>query len=421
MLTQVPPVERVAMISVHTSPLAQPGAGDGGGLNVYVLETARRLAARGVAVDVFTRASAPDAPPRVTVADGLDVHHVAAGTRAPVAKEELPGLLSAFLLGMERHVERHLPDLLPDVVHAHYWLSGWVGRRLRDRWGVPFVQSFHTLARVKNDARPPGEEPEPIQRVVGESRLVEEADHIVVSVCGEARLLHEVHGTSGARLSVVPPGVDHDVFRPGAAEAPPIAPPGDGPLLLFVGRLQPLKGPDVAIETLARVRRTVPDARLLVVGGTSGRGEGRTGPAELGELARKLGVGDAVAVVGPLPQRHLGDLYRAASVVLVPSRTESFGLVALEAQACGTPVVAADVGGLRSVVEGGVLVPGHDPGDHAAAVVSLLTDDERRARAVERGLRRADGASWDDTVDQLIDVYAETSQRAAQAVRQLGA
>ncbi|MGH3441721.1 MAG: glycosyltransferase, partial [Nitriliruptorales bacterium] len=249
MLTELPAVERVAMIAMHTSPLAQPGSGDGGGLNVYVLETARRLAARGVGVDVFTRASAPDAPPRVTVSDGFDVHHVAAGPRAPVAKEDLPNLLCAFLLGLERHVEQHLPDANPDVVHAHYWLSGWVGRRLRERWGVPFVQSFHTLARVKNESRTPGDEPEPMLRVVGETHLVEEADRIVVSVCGEARLLHRLHGTSGARLSVVPPGVDHDIFHPGEADPPASAPPGDGPLLLFVGRLQPLKGPDVAVET----------------------------------------------------------------------------------------------------------------------------------------------------------------------------
>ncbi|MDP8927818.1 MAG: glycosyltransferase, partial [Actinomycetota bacterium] len=255
------PVRRVAIISLHTSPLDQPGAGDGGGLNVYVLEVARRLAARGVEIDVFTRATHPADPPVLKLEERLAVHHIEAGPRKQLPKDALSNHLCAFLLALESHLAGRGRDY--DVVHAHYWLSGWVGRQLRRRWRVPLVQSFHTLARVKNAALAPGDEPEPVVRLLAEERLVEEADRIVVSVCGEASLLHSTYGISGRRLAVVPPGVDLDVFHPGPAANPPDAPPGDGPLLLFVGRLQPLKSPDVAVRTLAHVRLEVPDARLL--------------------------------------------------------------------------------------------------------------------------------------------------------------
>lgn len=395
---------RVAVLSVHTSPLAQPGTGDGGGLNVYVVEVARRMASRGITVDVFTRRTSPDQPDLVAVADGLAVRHVSAGPPAPVDKGELPRHLCDFLASVEQHPAY-------DVVHAHYWLSGWVGRRLRDRWDVPLVQSFHTLAKVKNASLAPGDEPEPEGRLLAEGQVIAEADRIVVPVCGEARFLHREYAVSGARLSVVPPGVDLDVFHPGPAPRPDEAPPGDGPLLLFVGRLQPLKGPDVAVRTLAAVRDTVPDVRLLVVGGTSGNGAGRSDPHELRMLAASLGVGDAVAFGPARPQRALADLYRSADVVLVPSRSESFGLVALEAQACATPVVAADVGGLSAAVRGGTLVHGHDPADHAAAVVALLTDPDHHRRATAAGARAARSASCDRTVDGLLDVYREVLRR----------
>lgn len=411
-----PDVRRVAMLSVHTSPLHQPGTGDGGGLNVYVMETGRRLAARGVHVDVYTRATEPDLPSVVEIADGFEVHHVVAGPVAPIDKNDLPDHLWAFLLGIENHVNEHGVDRAYDALHSHYWLSGWVGRRLRDRWAVPLVQSFHTLARVKNAALAPGDEPEPTVRLRAEARIVDEADRIVVPVCGEARLLHRTYGTSGARLSVVRPGVDLNRFRPdGPVATPDEAPAGDGPLLLFVGRLQPLKGPDVAVRTLAEVRRTVSDARLLMIGGASGSGRELSTPRDLRALAEDLGVADAVGVGPARPQEVLSGIYRAADVLLVPSRSESFGLVALEAQACGTPVVAADVGGLRAVVDGGgTLVAGHDPRDHAAAVLEFLRDRDLRARTSAAGIRNAAGASWERTVDGLVGVYGEVGSEAAE-------
>ncbi len=405
-------VDRVALISVHTSPLAQPGTGDGGGLNVYVREVARRLAERGVHVDIFTRRSDPDQPATVTLTPGVAVHHLDVGPARPVDKDELANHLCAFVLALQRHptAGRH------DVIHAHYWLSGWVGRRLAPRWDVPLIQTFHTLGALKNATLAPGDRPEPALRLLAEERVARDADRVLVLTCGEARLLHRTYGLSGQRLTVVPAGVDLARFGPTAdlAEPRPTVRAG-APQLLFVGRLQPLKGPDVAIRTLAEVRRTVPDAWLRIVGGASGNGHGTMGPAQLRSLAEELGVGDAVVFEDAIDQDTLAERYRAADVLLAPSRSETFGLVALEAQACGTPVVAADVPGLEAVVrDGGTLVPGHDERDHAAAVVGYLRDPERHEAARRAGIAAARAASWDRTVDRSLDVYDEVvAERAA--------
>jgi D-inositol-3-phosphate glycosyltransferase len=404
-----PAVGRVALLSVHTSPMDQPGSGDGGGLNVYVVEVATRLARRGIAVDVFTRATDPTAPRTVPLAPGVDVHTIEAGPVAPLPKDELANHLCAFTMGLLRHPTAGTHDL----VHAHYWLSGWVGRRVADRWDVPFVQTFHTLGVLKNATLAPGDRPESPLRLAAERRIARSADRILALTCGEGRLLHRAFGVSGARMSVVPAGVDLDTFGPTPTTADlaarSLAPDGDGPLLLFVGRLQPLKGPDIAVRTLARLRRTRPDARLLIVGGTSGNGAGRTGPRELGELATDLGVADAIRVLPARPQRDLAALYRLADVVVVPSRSETFGLVALEAQACGTPVVAAGVDGLTDTVgAGGTLVAGHDPADHARAVEATLADPDRYAATVAAGIAHARRTSWDRTVERLTDVYGSS-------------
>ncbi|MTV24456.1 glycosyltransferase [Nitriliruptoraceae bacterium ZYF776] len=396
-------VRRVGVLSVHTSPLDQPGHGDGGGLNVSVAETSRRLADRGVHVDVFTRATDPSRPARVVAHRGRDggvveVHHLVAGPVAPVAKEDVANHLCAFLLGLERHPSAGTHD----VLHSHYWLSGWVGRRLAARAGVPLVHTFHTLGLLKNAHLAPGDTAEPPLRLLAEAAVARDADRTTVLTCEEASLLHRAHGLSGQRISVVPAGVDLDRFSPAAA------PRRDRPpTLLFVGRLQLLKGPEVAVRTLAAVREHVPGARLRIVGGRSGDVAG-TDPAQLRALAAELGVADGLALEPAVPQRELAQRYRDSDVLLVPSRSETFGLVALEAQASGVPVVAADVPGLRAVVgDGGTLVPGHDPADHAAAVVAYLTDPARAAAAAEAGLARARAASWDVTVDRLLRVYAE--------------
>ncbi|MEY3019079.1 MAG: hypothetical protein RLZZ272_63 [Actinomycetota bacterium] len=409
-------VARIGLISVHTSPLDRPGTGDGGGLNVYVREVARRMAARGVEVDVFTRRTGPEDAGTVELAPGARVHHIEAGPSTVVAKEDAANLLCAFLLAMERH-----PAVAGlDVLHAHYWLSGWVGRRLAERTGIPLVQTFHTLGTLKNAALAPGDRPEPPLRLYAEEEVARAADRVLVLTCGEARLFHRSFGLSGARLTVVPAGVDLDLFHPDADDpaADVVAPRQrrDDPELLFAGRLQPLKGPDLAVRILAEVRRRVPGARLRIVGGASGD-LGMT-PVALTALAEELGVAEAVAFEPALDQAALAARYRAADVVLVPSRTETFGLVALEAQACGTPVVAAAVGGLTAVVgEGGTLVEGHDPADHAAAVLAYLEDPGLAAAAGAAGVRTGRAASWEHTVDRLLAAYEDVVREMA-AVRE---
>lgn len=392
---------RVGLLSVHTSPLDQPGTGDGGGLNVFVLQTARRLAARGVEVDVYTRRADPGQPVTEQLAHGLHLHRIDTGTPGPMDKQDLASRLCAFVAGMQRHETAGTHD----VLHAHYWLSGWVARRLRGDWDVPIVVTYHTLGVLKNANLAPGDLPEPALRLVAERRIASDADRIAVLTCGEARIVHRTFGVSGSRIGVVPAGVDLDAFGP---DGPRPTVPGEGPLLLFVGRLQPLKGPDVAIRTLAHVREHLPGARLAVVGGASGNGDGRTGPTQLRDLAARLGVADAVSFHDPVPQGAVAGWYRAADVLLAPSRSETFGLVALEAQACGTPVVAADVPGLRATVRsGGVLVSGHDPRDHAAAVVDVLGDPAVARRLRDGGLAFAASTTWDNTVDRLLRIYGE--------------
>ena len=403
------PLRRVGFLSVHTSPLDQPGTGDGGGLNVYVREVAVRMAERGVTVDVYTRRTDLSAPDTVALRDGVLVHHVDAGPPCPLPKEEVANQLCAFVLALERHPTAATHD----VLHGHYWLSGWVGRRVGRRWGTPFVQTFHTLGALKNATLAPGDRPEPPLRLMAEARVARDADRILVLTQGEARLLHDAYGLSGRKLDVVSPGVDLERFSPAVDRST-----GRQPELLFVGRLQPLKGPDVAVRTLAEVRRSFPTARLRIVGGASGSGVFSSGPAQLMALADELGVADAVVVEAAVDQRELVHRYRRADVVLVPSRSETFGLVALEAQACGVPVVGADVPGLEAVVSGGgTLVEGHDPVDHAAAVTAYLADPELAARTSAAGVATARGASWDRTVDRLIAAYgAVVNEHAEESI-----
>ena len=396
-------VRRVGLLSVHTSPLDQPGTGDGGGLNVFVLQTARRLAARGVEVDVYTRRVEPGQPRSEQLAERLRLHRIDTGTHGPMDKQDLASRLCAFVAGMQRHETAGTHD----VLHAHYWLSGWVARRLRADWQIPIVVTYHTLGALKNATLAPGDVPEPALRLVAEQRIASDADRVAVLTCGEARIVHRTFGISGARIGVVPAGVDLDAFGP-VGPRPAAVPGRDGPLLLFVGRLQPLKGPDVAVRTLARVREHVPGARLAVIGGASGSGSGRSGPGQLSQLAASLGVDEAVSFHDPVPQPALAGWYRAADVLLAPSRSETFGLVALEAQACGTPVVAADVPGLRATVRaGGLLVSGHQPADHARAVVDVLTDEAVARRLRDGGLAFAATTTWDNTVDRLLRIYGE--------------
>ncbi|MPR00471.1 D-inositol-3-phosphate glycosyltransferase [Modestobacter sp. I12A-02628] len=409
------------MLSVHTSPLDQPGAGDAGGMNVYIVELSRRLAARGIAVDVFTRATSSDLPPVAQLTAGVTVRHVNAGPFEGLGKDDLPAQLCAFTAAVLREEAQHEPGFY-DAVHSHYWLSGQVGWLARDRWSVPLIHSAHTLAKVKNAALAEGDAPEPRARVIGEEQVVAEADRLIANTDEEARQLVRWYGADPRRVVVVPPGVDLDRFQPAdrarAREQVDLAP--DDVVLLFVGRIQPLKAPDVLLHAAARMLADDPSLRdrlrVLVVGAPSG--SGLTEPQKLQELAARLGIADRVRFVAPQQPAQLAQYYRAADVAVVPSHNESFGLVALEAQACGTPVVAAAVGGLTTAVEdgvSGVLVAGHDPADYATAVRSVLAQRELLSAGARRHASRF---SWDRTAESLVAAYtAAGAELAAAEVR----
>lgn len=445
---------RVAMLSVHTSPLDQPGTGDAGGMNVYVTDLARALAARGAEVEIFTRATSSAQPDVVPLDDGVLVRHVAAGPYEGLDKGDLPGRLCAFTAGVLRTEAARSPGWY-DVVHSHYWLSGQVGWLAADRWDVPLVHTMHTLAKVKNAALAPGDDPEPAGRVIGETQVVAAADGLVASTSEEADDLVELYDADPARVHVVPPGVDLDLFgpdrpshRPGHPAGHPagypaghaaghptgtadpraqaaarhraraaLGLPQDEPMVLFAGRVQPLKAPDVLVGALARMAaRGTPVPRLVVLGGPSGAPDAVAG---LLAQAARHGLAHRITVRPPVPRDELVRWYRAADLVAVPSRSESFGLVAAEAQACGTPVVAAAVGGLRSVVvdgSTGVLVPGHDPDDWARALSALLGDPARRAELGAAAVRHASRLGWDAAAESMLKVYdlAAMRRRAGQ-------
>jgi D-inositol-3-phosphate glycosyltransferase len=416
---------RVAVLSVHTSPLAQPGVGDAGGMNVYVLQSALHLARRGVEVEIFTRATASTDPPIVPVAPGVLVRNVVAGPFEGLDKYDLPTQLCAFAAGVLRAEAAHEPGYY-DIVHSHYWLSGQVGWLARDRWAVPLVHTAHTLAAVKNAAVSDGcvsQAPEPPLRTVGEQQVVDEADRLIVNTDDEAGQLVSLHQADPARIDIAHPGVDLDVFRPGdrSAARAALGLPLDEHVVAFVGRIQPLKAPDILLRAAAKL----PRVRIVVAGGPSGNG--RTASDGLVRLADELGIAARVTFLPPQSRKDLARLFHAADLVAVPSYSESFGLVAVEAQACGTPVVAAAVGGLPVAVRHGVsgtLVSGHDVDQWAHAIDELLRlGTGPQAWAMSRSAtQHAARFSWDNTVDALLASYrrAMSEFTARRSVRDLG-
>jgi len=414
---------RVAMLSVHTSPLHQPGTGDAGGMNVYIVELAKQLAEHGTQVEIFTRATTAALPSSVELSPGVLVRHIDAGPYEGLAKEELPAQLCAFTHGVMQAWAGHRPGHY-DLVHSHYWLSGHVGWLAAQRWGVPLVNAMHTMAKVKNAALADGDTPEPAARVIGETQIVRAADRLIANTAEEAGELVRHYDADPVRTAVVHPGVNLERFCPAdgrAAARARLGLPQDALIPLFAGRIQPLKAPDILLRAAALLVDEDPElrSRLLVpvVGGPSGTGLAK--PERLHKLAAKLGISDVVRFHPPVGQEELADWYRAASVLVMPSYSESFGLVAIEAQACGTPVIAASVGGLPVAVRDGVsgfLVDGHEPPAYARALRRFITETGTGARTAtgdgladrmgEAAARHAAGFGWDAAAASTLDVYA---------------
>ena len=405
---------RVAIISFHTSPMEQPGSGDAGGMNVYIKNTALQLSKQGVEVDIFTRATRPLQGEVVHVAPNMRVINCVAGPFEGLPKEELPTQIAAFTGSVLAYV-REAEQEPYDIIHSHYWQSGQVAWLLRDLWHIPWVHTAHTLAAVKNSFLAIGDSPEPVSRRICEQQIVDNADLLIVNTEAEVRDLVEGYDANDCLIRVVHPGADVDKFTPGSGRATErtrreLGIPFLAKVVGFVGRLQRLKAPDVLLRAAAILVERHPELMLSVVicGGSSG--SGRNALEEMQKLAEELGISRIVRFLAPRPSEELVSVYQAADLICVPSHNESFGLVAVEAQACGTPVVAANVGGLPIAVEdgkSGLLVDGHDPEAWADALGELLLNDAKRIEMSEYAPIHAREFSWEKAGQCLREIYSE--------------
>jgi D-inositol-3-phosphate glycosyltransferase len=397
---------RVAMLSVHTCPLAALGGKETGGMNVYVRELTRELARMGVATDVFTRSQNAAIPRVVAVAPQARVIHLPAGAQAPMPRERVHAHLEEFVDGVEAWRRSEAIDY--DLIHGNYWLSGVVGLALRERWRVPLVQMFHTLGLVKNGIGIAAER-EPALRIAEEHRIIAGADRLVAAnVIERGRLLAD-YDADPARIAVIPCGVDTALFAPGDRDAARAALGlGAGPLLLYVGRIAPIKGLETLLDALGCLHGAGHPARLVVVGGEAD--EPRDGhEADLRQRAARLGLAGAVTFVGAQPQDRLREYYVAADATVLPSYYESFGMVALEAMACGSAVIASRVGGLQSTVRDGltgVLVSEGDPCALAGTIARVLDDAALRWRLGREGVRWAAAHRWPCVAEAVCREYA---------------
>ena len=420
-------LNQIALLSVHTSPLDQPGVGDAGGLNVYVVETAKRLAQQGIAVDIFTRRTSSTVKTETALFDGVLVKQITAGPFEGLTKQSLPSQLCALSAGVLRE-EAIQKEGHYQLIHSHYWLSGQVGWVASERWNVPLVHSMHTMAKVKNTTLALGDTPEPNEREIGEQQVVDAATQLIANTEAEAQDLINLYSAEKNRISVVNPGVDLELFSPGDQDAArkELGIPNDAIVFSFVGRVQPLKAPDVLVKAAHQFILEYPNlrnrVRIIICGGLSGTGLEK--PNALISLVKELQLTDLVIFLPPSTRESLATLYKASTVLAVPSYSESFGLVAVEAQACGTPVIATNVGGLRTTVsdnKSGLLVNGHDPRTWAQALAQVVLNETELARLKLGAREHALNFSWDKTVEGLISVYEKALITKPRTIRNLRA
>ena len=403
---------KIATLMVHTSPLDQAGIGDAGGMNVYVVETAKKMAQAGVSVDIFTRANHPDLPESVEIAAGVTVKHLVAGPFDGLSKEELPSQLGALTSAFMNY-QKQLPSNYYSLLHSHYWISGQLGWMVSERTGIPLIHTMHTTAKVKNLNLADDEKPEPQTRAIGEEQVVKASTGLIANTDAEAASLVSLYDACPDNVFVVAPGVDLQRFSPGIGKAAArvklnIAP--DAIMLTFVGRIQPHKGPDVLLRAAAEMVSHSPHLRaklaVVIMGGASGSGLNELD--KLKTLAKFLKIEDVTHFVDPVSRELLPNWYRASDLVCVPSYSESFGLVALEAQSCGTPVVATAIGGLRTAVSDGIsgsLVDGHDPKAWSAVISRLIAEPQRRLLLSMGAVEHASHFGWENTARKTLDVY----------------
>ena len=393
---------------VHTSPLDQPGIGDAGGMNIYVLESAQRMAAMGVEVDIFTRRTESESPEIIEISKGVRVRYFDCG-HGNLTKEQMP----VHILGLSKEFLRIVKDEKYDAIHSHYWISGKVAMPAAAKLGIPLIHTMHTMARVKNLNLAEGESPEPMIRVQGETQVAAAAQALIANTDSEAASLVSLYEACPDTVHVVNPGVDLFTFSPGTgrkAAREQIGTPADALIVTFVGRIQPHKGPEVLIRATSELVKHSPQMRpqliVNIIGGASGANTEEV--ERLKELATWLNIDDVIHFAPPVPRADLVHWYRAADLVCVPSYSESFGLVALEAQACGTPVVATAIGGLRTAVAdgiSGVLVDGHDPKAWSSVIARLLHEPQRRVLLSMGAIEHASHFGWDTTARGTLDIY----------------
>lgn len=392
----------IAMISVHTCPLARPGANSAGGMNVYVKGLSQELGRNGMNVDIFTRWSNPELPRIVHVDERVRVVHLKAGPVRPVSKDRLLGYLPEFVCSL-RHF-RQEEGVQYRLMHSHYWLSGWVAGMLRHRWNIPSLVMFHTLGALKNKAR--RAERESWRRIETERRIISTADSIIASSDDEKLQMIQLYGANSDNVRVIPCGIDLNEFKPidkGLARNKLGL--DDRKLLLFVGRIEPLKAIDVLIRAVSKLPSGSPDFHLLVVGGDPNVGAEMK---RLRSLAAQLGISNQVSFAGSVDHSELAVYYSAADLCIVPSHYESFSLVAAESLACGTPVVAARVGGLQSVVlhlRNGLLTPPHSPDALAQAISILIKDDSLRLGLATMTRKSVQHLGWPAIAKRILDTY----------------